>query len=119
MNTKRPKKERRQVGLEISKKLNDLLDAAVAAFGGSRASNAVEVLDLCLPIWIEIKRQQKSDESERMRAALMVALSERFGWASDEDKAKIMDTFKKYGFLPETAELQAQEQEQPPQRKRK
>ncbi len=48
---------------------------AVAAFGGSRASNAIEVLGLCLPIWIELKRQQKADERERMRQALEIALS--------------------------------------------
>ena len=52
-----------------------MLESAVSAFGGSRASNVVEVLDLCLPIWLELKRQLKAEERERMREALEIALS--------------------------------------------
>ena len=63
--TRKPKKERKQVGLELNSKLNDLLESAVAAFGGSRASNAIEFLDLCLPIGIELKWQQKTQEREQ------------------------------------------------------
>jgi len=74
VTTKRSKKERKQVGLELSAELYDLLESAVAEFGGSRPSNAIEVLDLCLPIWIELKRQQKADERERMKEALEIAL---------------------------------------------
>lgn len=102
--TKRSKKERKQVGLELSSKLNDLLESAVAAFGGSRASNAIEVLDLCLPIWIEIKRQQKAYEREQMKAALEIAVRKYMG-EDEKTKAALETAMRKYfGELPETGE---------------
>jgi hypothetical protein len=76
--TKRSKKERNQVGLEIDPKLNELLESAVAELGGSRASNVLDALNLCFPIWFELKRQQKAEEHEQIRAALEVALGKRF-----------------------------------------
>lgn len=77
--TKRSTKERNQLGLELSSELNDLLETAVAEFGGSRPSNALEVLRLCLPMWIELKRQQKSEEVEQLKAALEIAMGKRPG----------------------------------------
>ena len=76
---KRSKKERKQLGLELSQELSDMLESAVAEFGGTRPSNAIEVLDLCLPLWIEIKRQKKSEELEQMKAALEMASGKRAG----------------------------------------
>jgi hypothetical protein len=117
--SKRPKKERKQVGLELSSKLNDLLESAVAAFGGSRASNAIEVLDLCLPIWIEIKRQQKSCEHEQMRAALEIALS-KFTGDHEQMRAAVETALRKrFGELPETGEKEQDEGTVAPRRRRK
>ena len=90
--TKRSTKERNQLGLELSSDLNDLLESAVAEFGGSRPSNALEVLRLCLPMWIELKRQQRTEELEQMKEALEVALGKRAGWrhrTGDQDQETV------------------------------
>jgi hypothetical protein len=92
---------------------------AVAAFGGSRASNAIEVLDLCLPIWIEIKRQQKSYEHEQMRAALEIALS-KFTGDHEQMRAAVETALRKrFGELPETGEKEQDEGTVAPRRRRK
>lgn len=115
--TRRSKKERKQLGLELNPELNDMIESAVAELGGSRASNVIEMLTTCFPIWFKLKVQQKNEEIKRLQAALDIAMNQQMSWASDEMKAEFVEALKKQGYLPETVKFQPQEQ--PPRRKRK
>ncbi len=97
----------------------DLLENAVEELGIARSLLAAEACSLALPIYIEIKRRQKVDERERMRAALEVAMTERMGWAPEDMKTAFEAMMRQYlsdGVLPGTAK---QEQESQSRQKRK
>lgn len=51
-----------------------LLESAASEFGLKPAQLAAETLALALPIYLEIKRQHKTNERELMTRALEIAL---------------------------------------------
>src|SRR5262245_17645973 len=98
-----------------------MLESATSEFGGSRPSHAIEVLELCFPLWMELKRQQKVYEREQIRAALESAMRKYKLEPPEHMKDALETALNNYfGEPPETGDQdQGKDQDQSPRRKRK
>ena len=59
-----------QVNMRLEEDLLKRLDQAVHRFGKSRATIAIEVLDLYLPLWEEWQRRNQEALNEQIEGAL-------------------------------------------------
>lgn len=68
------RKRKAQVNIVLEDAVDDLLNAAAQDLGLTRSAIASEVFALAFPLYLEIARQQKSNERELMARALEIAL---------------------------------------------
>lgn len=76
-----------QVNALLEDEPSKLLTAYVKDFGGSRSGVASEVLNLCLPLFIAIRRQKRMEEREEMQRALETVLGKPSAESPQQQKS--------------------------------